>query len=143
MIKIMLNLLILNHILFCNIVKRINVKISTSLQGFTVFNLGLVNIVLILEDLGFSHFYLFFPTRRTIESLIIFTKIEASVIKRFIKVFSSNIFTNFHKLFSADPKFIDFLLDSRKQDILCQFWILHEDIPHILIGIEIINNFLN
>lgn len=101
MIKLCFYLYILNEVLLCDIVERVYVEITTSLERLTVLDLLLIYDVLLFYYLDFTHFDLFLPTGLAIKLFIIFGKIKTSVVQRFVKIFTGNILTHFNKFLLA------------------------------------------
>lgn len=114
------------------------------LKRFSILNLWSFSFSFFLQDLPLSELNLLLPSCRTIELLIIFAKVKASIVQAFVEIFRCHFLTCLLEFRTASCQFSQFLLKPRDHNSFCYLCVgvAHHNANN-LSSVDVAENALN
>ena len=136
-----INFAVIKKLLFCDIFKGVQEMGSGVLESLSIINLIIklfdMRVYLCLSQLNFL-----FPPLNAVELFVIFAEIKTPIIQTLDIIFIGNLFAGFVEFLFTLVKLLDFLLESREDDVFGNLGLGEHDGEDIFVGVDFGEKFL-
>jgi hypothetical protein len=132
---------VVKKLLLGDILKGIQEMGSGVLQTLSIINL-IIKLLDMRVYLGLSQLNFLFPPLDAIELLVIFAEIKAPIIQALDIIFIGNFFAGFVEFLFTLVELLDFLLESREDDVFSDLGLGEHDGEDVFVGVDFGEKFL-